>query len=148
MKHSLIAMLAPALVAFAGCNQGTPREQGVTTPPPHKPPASYGGAGNTFNLSVPRMSTPLHQREAKDVSIGIERGKNLEGDVSFQFTDSPPGVALESVHPVIKHGDTLAKFTFEAQNDASPGDFTIKVTEPASKGVDAAVPLKASVAKK
>ncbi|AGA27180.1 hypothetical protein [Singulisphaera acidiphila] len=147
MKHAWIAVLVPALVALAGCNQDIPQGQGVITTLPRKPLA-YGEADITFNRSVPRMSTPLHQGEAKDVSTAIERGRSFEGDVTFQFTDNPPGVTLDSVLPVIKNGDTLAKFTLEPQSDASPGDFTIKVTGHGSKGADAAVPLKASVPKK
>ncbi len=147
MKSALTGLLATALVALTGCNQGTPGGQGVTTNPPHKPPA-YGEADNTFNLSMPRMSTTLHQGETKDVSIGIERGTNFDGDVTLAFADGPQGVTLNSANPVIKHGDTQAKVTLKARDDASLGDFTIKVTGHPSKGADATNLLKITVAKK
>jgi len=147
MKNSLIVLLASASVALAGCNQGTPGGQGVTTTPPHKPPV-YGEADNTFNLSVPRMSTTLHQGETKDVTIGIERGKNFDQDVALKVAEGPTGVTADFASPVIKHGDSEAKLTFKAADDASLGDFTVKVTGHPAKGADATIDFKITVAKK
>ena len=61
------------------------------------------------------MSTTLHQGETKDVSIGIERGKNFDEDVTLKFADGPEGVTLDSASPVIKHGDTETKVTLKAR---------------------------------
>jgi len=94
------------------------------------------------------MSTTLHQGETKNVPIGIERGKNFEGDVTLQFADGPQGVTLDSANPVIKHGGTEANVTLKAQDDASLGDFTIKVTGHPTKGPDATNQLKITVAKR
>lgn len=147
MKTPFAGLLTSALVALAGCNQGTPGGQGVTTKPPHKPPA-YGEAENTFNLSMPRRLTTLHQGETKDVSIGIERGKNFDGDVTLAFADGPQGVTIDSANPVIKHGDTEAIVTLKALSDAALGDFTIKVTGHPPTGPDAANQLKITVSRK
>jgi hypothetical protein len=87
MKTSFAGLLALALVTITGCNQGTPGGPGVTNPPQKQP--AYGEAEKTFKLSVPRMSTTLHQGETKEVAIGIERGKNFEGDVTLTFADAP-----------------------------------------------------------
>ena len=119
---------------------------GITNPP-HRQPA-YGEAENTFKLSVPRTSTTLHQGETKEVAIGIERGKNFEGDVTLKFAGGPEGVTIESASPIIKHGDTEAKATLKATADASLGDFTVKVTGHPIKGPDATSELKITVAKK
>jgi hypothetical protein len=94
------------------------------------------------------MSTTLHQGETKEVPIGIERGKNFEGDVALKFADGPEGVTIDSPSPVIKHGDTEAKVTLKATNDASLGNFTIKVTGHPTKGPDATTELKITVIKK
>lgn len=148
MKRSFAGFLAMALVAMSGCsNQGTPGGPGVATNPPHKPP-SYGEADNTFNLSVPHQSTTLHQGETKDVSIGIERGKNFNGDVTLTFAEGPEGVTIASASPVIKHGDTEAKVTLKATDDASLGDFTVKVMGHPTAGPDATNELKITVVKK
>ena len=146
MKTSFAGLLALALVTLTGCNQGTPGGSGVTNPPRKQP--AYGEAEKTFKLSVPRMSTTLHQGETKEVSIGIERGKNFEGDVTLMFADGPEGVTVESASPIIKHGDTAAKVTLKAKADASLGDFTVKMTGHPTEGPDATSEFKLTVAKK
>lgn len=146
MKTSFAVLLALALVTLTGCNQGTPGGPGVTNPPQKQP--AYGEAEKTFKLSVPRMSTTLHQGETKEVAIGIERGENFEGDVTLNFADGPQGVTIESASPIIKHGDTAAKVTLKATADASLGDFTVKVTGHPTKGPDATNELKITVVKK
>jgi hypothetical protein len=146
MKTSFAGLLALAIVTLTGCNQGTPGGAGITNPPQKQP--AYGEAEKTFNLSVPRTSTTLHQGETKEVAIGIERGKNFEGDVTLKFAGGPEGVTIESASPIIKHGDTEAKATLKATADASLGDFTVKVTGHPIKGPDATSELKITVAKK
>jgi Quinohemoprotein amine dehydrogenase, alpha subunit domain III len=146
MKTSFAALLALALVTLTGCNQGTPGGSGVTSPTQKQP--AYGEAEKTFKLSVPRMSTTLHQGETKDVAIGIDRGKNFEGDVTISFADGPEGVTIESASPVIKHSETEAKVTLKATADASLGDFTVKVTGHPTEGPDATSEFKLTVAKK
>ena len=146
MKTSFAGLLALALVTITGCNQGTPGGSGVTSPPQKQP--AYGEAEKTFKLSVPRLSTTLHQGETKEVAIGIERGKNFEGDVTLTFADGPEGVTIESASPIIKHGDTEAKVTLKAKADASLGDFTVKVTGHPTEGPDATSEFKLTVAKK
>jgi len=147
MKSSFAGLVALVPIVLAGCGQvSTPGGPGVTTPPKKQP--AYGEAEKTFNLSVPRMSTSLHQGETKEVSIGIERGKNFEGDVTLTFADGPEGVSIGSASPIIKHGDTAAKVTLKATADASLGDFTVKVTGHPTQGSDATSELKITVAKK
>jgi len=146
MKVSFAPLLVLVAFALAGCDQSTPGGPGITNPP-HKQPV-YGETENTFNLSVPRMSTTLHQGETKEASIGIARGKNFDGDVELSFADGPEGVTLSSTTPIIKHGDTEAKVTLKAAADASLGDFTIKVKGHPTTGADATSEFKVTVAKK
>ncbi len=147
MKTSFAGLLMSALIALTGCSQGsTPGGPGVTTPRQRQP--AYGEAEKTFNLSVPRLSTTLHQGETKEVAIGIERGKNFEGDVTFEFAEGPEGVTIASSSPIIKHGDTAAKVTLKAAADASLGDFTVKVTGHPTEGPDSTSEFKITVAKK
>ena len=87
MKTSFAVLLALALVTLTGCNQGTPGGSGVTNPPQKQP--AYGEAEKTFKLSVPRMSTTLHQGETKEVEVGIERGKNFELTFRTSALDYP-----------------------------------------------------------
>ena len=57
-------------------------------------------------------------------------------------------MSLASASPMIKHGDTEAKVTLKATDDASLGEFTIKVTGHPSKGADATSEFKITVVKK
>jgi len=146
MKSSFAGLVVMALVAFTGCNRGTPGGPGATDATPKKP--AFGQADDTFNLSVPYMSTSLKQGETKAVSISIKRGKNFDEDVTLKFADVPKGVTLDPASPVIKHGDTEAKLTLKAADDASLGDFTIKVTGHPTKGGDSSNEFKITVDKK
>jgi len=146
MTKAFAGLLVMALVAITGCDRGTSGGPGVTNPP-HKQPV-YGEADDTFNLSVPLMSTTLHQGESKEVVIGIKRGKNFDEDVTLKFADGPTGVTIDPANPVIKHGDTEAKVTFKAADDAALGDFTVKVTGHPTKGADASNDFKITVVKK
>jgi hypothetical protein len=147
MKTSFAGLLISALMALAACSPvSAPGGPGVTTPRQRQP--AYGEAEKTFNLSVPRLSTTLHQGETKEVAIGIERGKNFEGDVTFEFAEGPEGVTIASSSPIIKHGDTAAKVTLKAAADASLGDFTVKVTGHPTEGPNSSSEFKITVAKK
>jgi hypothetical protein len=148
MKRSSAGLLATVMVmvAVSGCSQAVPGGPGVTSPSQKQP--AYGGADRTFNLTVPHMSTTLHQGESKEVSIGIERGKNFEEDVTLKFADGPKGVTLASANPVIMHGSTEARASLKATNDASPGDFTVKMTGHPTTGADATNEFKITVVKK
>lgn len=135
-----------ALLAVTGCNQGTPGGPGTSDPTAKKP--LYGQASDTFNLSVPTLSTSLKQGETHEGSIGIKRGKNFEEDVTLQFADLPKGVTLVPANTVLKHGDTEAKFTLKAEDEAPLGDFKVKVTGRPAKGGEATNEFKLTVAKK
>ena len=146
MTSPFAGLLVMALVAMTGCDRGTSGGPGATDPPRKQP--VYGEADDTFNLSMPLMSTTLHQGEPKEVAVGINRGKNFDEDVTLKFADGPKGVTIGSANPVIKHGDSEAKLTFKVADDASLGDFTVKVTGHPTKGVDASNDFKITVAKK
>jgi hypothetical protein len=145
MRTSFGAFLAAVLVTLSGCNEGTPGGAGVTNP--GRTPPTVGQAENTFKLNVPFLATTLKQGESKDLTIGIDRGKNFEGDVSLVFDDPPKGVTINSAKPVIQHGDTEAKVTLKASSDAALGDFSVKVKGHPSKGPDATSELRISVVK-
>jgi uncharacterized membrane protein len=146
MTRSFAGLLVVAVVTMTGCGQGTSGGPGVSNPPQKQP--VYGEADDTFNLNMPLMSTTLHQGESTEVAVGIKRGKNFDEDVALKFAAGPKGVTIESANPVIKHGDTEAKLTFKAAEDAALGDFTVKVTGHPTKGADASNEFKITVAKK
>lgn len=145
-RFSIVVFLAAAL-GLSGCNgKGTPGGPGATKPETNKP--HMGQAEDTFSLSAPTLSTTVKQGETKTVTLGVKRGKNFDEDVTLKFADLPKGVTISPASPVIKHGDTDAKLTIQAADDAAVGDFTVKVTGHPSKGPDATSELKLKIDKK
>lgn len=57
-------------------------------------------------------------------------------------------MTVEPASPVIKHGDTDAKITFKAEDEAPLGDFKVKVTGHPTKGGDAQIEFKLTIAAK
>jgi hypothetical protein len=153
MKNLHVGLVAMALVALNGCSQGTPGGPGAATTP-SKPAATtaqkpvIGMAEETFTLSVPTLSTHLTQGETKNASIGVTRGKNFDEDVTLKFDGVPKGITIDPASHIIKHGDTEAKLSFEAADDAALGEFTVKVTGHPTKGADAKTEFKLTIAKK
>lgn len=143
MKSSFAGLAVMTLAALTGCTQGTPGGSGATDKSP-----AYGQTDDTFNLSVPVMSSHLQQGKEKEATVGIKRAENFEEDVALTFSDVPEGVSVEPASPVIKHGDTNAKITFKAENEAALGNFKVKVTGHPTKGRDAQVEFKLTVAAK
>jgi uncharacterized membrane protein len=141
--------LVLSLAACVGCGKSTPGGPGAGAD--QKKPL-YGEADNTFDLSVPSnlpyQSTTLKQGETTTASISIKRGKSFDQDVTLQFEGMPTGVTVEPANPVIKHGDTEAKLTLKATDNAALGDFTIKVKGKPTKGSDASNEFKITVNKK
>ncbi len=143
MKSTFAGFALVALTALAGCSQGTPGGPGTTDKAP-----TYGQANDTFNLSVPLKTSTVQQGKQTETMIGVKRGKNFDEDISLRFTDIPPGVTIEPGSMMIKHGDSDAKFTFKAGDNAPIGDFLIKITGHPTKGSDAEVEYKLKIAAK
>jgi hypothetical protein len=131
------------LAALTGCSQGTPGGPGTA----EKKPA-FGQADDTFHLSVPVLSSSVQQGEQTEATVGIKRAKNFDEDVALTFADVPKGVTVEPASPVIKHGDTDAKITFKAGDEAPLGDFKVNVTGHPTKGSDAQIAFKLTIAAK
>ncbi len=147
MKNLIAGLTMFTLTALAGCTQGTPGGPGVTGTTGEKPPV-LGQAADTFNLSVPVLSSSLQQGNQMEATIGIKRGKNFDEDVALSFDDVPLGVTIKPENAAIKHGDTDTKIHVDAGEDAPVGDYTIKVTGHPTKGGDAKVEFKLTVAAK
>jgi len=146
MKISIAGLALMSLAVVAGCTQGTPGGPGTADTAGTKP--AYGQANDTFNLSVPYTSTSLQQGEQMEATIGIKRAENFDEDVSLQLVDVPEGVTVEPANPVIRHGDTDAKLTFKAADEAPLGEFKIKITGHPTTGGDAQIEFKLAIAPK
>ncbi len=89
MKKRFAGLTVLTLAALGGCTQGTPGGTGTTNTTANRP--TFGQAEETFNLSVPLMSSTLQQGSEAEAVVGIKRGKNFGEDVELQFADVPPG---------------------------------------------------------
>ncbi|NQV26700.1 MAG: hypothetical protein HQ518_20290 [Rhodopirellula sp.] len=143
MKMVFVALTVATLV---GCNQGTPGGPGATAANGENP--TTGQADDTFNLSVPMTSSSLQQGDQSEVTVGIDRAKNFDQDVTLKFSDVPEGVTIGPVSPVIKSSDTDVKLTLTAGDGTPTGDFKFSITGHPTKGADAQIEFKLTVAPK
>ena len=146
MKRFFTGLTMIMLTVVSGCSQGTPGGPGTTDKSSKKP--VIGQADDTFNLSVPVMSSSLQQGENSQATIGIKRAKNFDEDVALTFADVPRGVTIVPASPIIKHGDADVKITFHAENQSAVGEFKIRVTGHPAKGGDANVDFKLAISAK
>ncbi len=155
MKNCILASAVLALFGLVGCNSGTPGGPGVDKAKTQENNSKVSKAehsmrqpDDTFTLTVPTLSTKIKQGEAKEVTIGIKRGKNLDQDVALKLDGLPSGVTADPAAPTIQKSEKEAKITVKAANDAAVGDFTVKVIGHPSQGEDASNTFKLTIAKK
>jgi len=148
MKIAWSLLLLAAALTVDGCATTPPPARGDKPGGPGAPAQQtvYGPADNSFNLSL--ESNSLRQGDRKSVTVAIYRNVNFKGDVTLGFGDLPKGLSIDPGSPVIKRDDTEAHFTLTAADDASIGDFSIRVTGHPSKGPDASNDFNVTVDKK
>lgn len=176
MKTVYGSLLVIVALTLIGCDEGTPGGPGVTkktpstptpsttevtpdttplttpdttssTTPSTTPETSLTDADNTFRLDAPNLTTALKQGESKSISIAISRETNFMEDVALTFSGVPDGVTITPADPMILKGDTEAKLTIAAAEDAAIGDFKIKIVGHPTKGADATNEFSVSVSK-
>ena len=103
---------------------------------------------DAFAISVPFWTTALKQGEAKAIAIAISREKRFDQDVTLTFDRLPKGVTVEPAAGAIKTGESEARLTIRAADDADLGEFAVKITGHAPRGPDAVHEFKFTVAKK
>jgi len=172
MKALAATLTAASIILISGCDTGTPggpavdrtttpmNDREITTPTPAETEtrpetdtsvlqetsrAIVGPSDGTFTLDVPNLATTLKQGESKATSIEINRGDNMNQDVTLEFANVPPGVTVEPAQPVIKNGETEADVMITASADAAVGDYTIRVNGSPATGADATNEFKISI---
>ena len=153
MRSMLLVAAALAMVGLVGCGPagttgGPGAEKKESKSKLEKLEDKVRQPEDTCSLTVPALSAKLKQGEAKEVVIGIKRGKNFDEDVVLTFDELPTGVTVEPASPTIKHGEENVKVMVKAKDDAAVGDHTIKLKGKPSKGKEATNEVKVSVAKK
>ncbi|HZU97448.1 MAG TPA: hypothetical protein VFF73_12180 [Planctomycetota bacterium] len=140
MKKMLGALLFVALAAGLGCHSGSSGGPGTEDPSKEH---YVGNPDESFNIVM--VETQIRQGETKTVTIPIKRTVNFEEDVTLSFEDMPRGITVDDPHPKIKHGEPGARVQLTAADDASLGDFTLKVTGHPTRGGDAVNDFKLKV---
>jgi hypothetical protein len=125
MKRFVLWSVIPAafLLVLAGCQQST-----VEGPDKKK-----------LTLKKP-MDVTIKRGDTNQVTVSIDRG-NFRDPVSVSFDNLPKGVTVQDKDTKINSGDSSAKFTLKAADDAElvtnhetkatvTGPDGIKVTEP------------------
>ena len=147
MKRFHTTIFAIALTPILGCNEGTSGGPGASSDAQAQK-SVLGRADNSFNLSGPVLPTSVQQGGQADVIIGINRTKNFDSDVALEFNSLPKGVTIHPEHPVIKHGDSEAKFAISVDESVVKGEFKISVLGHPNKGADAKLDLRIAVTAK
>jgi ABC-type Zn uptake system ZnuABC Zn-binding protein ZnuA len=128
MKKLAFLSLIPALflLVLVGCQQTTNTEDGK-------------------KLSVTKPSDVTIKRgDTATVNVSISRG-GFRDAVNVKFEDLPKGVKVQDADTKIASGETSAKFTLKAADDAELGEKTVKVVVTGTGGIKADEAFKATV---
>jgi hypothetical protein len=134
------ALSLVALVAVVGCNMGSSGGPGASDSSKEH---YVGKPDESFTLGM--VQTTIRQGETKSVSIPIKRTLNFDEDVRLSFGEMPKGISVDDSHPRIKHGETEARFSLTAEDEAALGDFSLKVTGEPTHGGEAVNDFKITV---
>jgi hypothetical protein len=155
MKNCILTAAVAALIGVMGCSNGTTGGPGADKAKQQEKDSKLKQAEDklsqpedTFRLTVPTLAVRLKQGEAKEIAIGIKRGKNFDQDVSLKFDGVPTGVTFTPATPVIKHGDAEAKVNVKAADNAALGESTVKATGKPGNGAEATSEIKLVISKK
>lgn len=113
-------VLTPGLLIAAGCGKDT--EPAKTPVEPGKPKAE-----NTFNLTLPSTATNIAQGGDEKVTISVDRGDNLTGEIGLDFAP-PEGVTISPESPTIAADKSETQVTVKIAGDAAMGEKSIPVT--------------------
>jgi hypothetical protein len=103
---------------------------------------------DSFTMSMPFWTTDLKQGETKTFSIKINREQRFDQDVALHFDGLPNGITVEPAVASIKNGESEAKFSLKAVDNAALGNFAVTATGHPTKGSDVSHEFKFTVAKK
>ncbi len=149
MKTTLSCVLMATALTMSGCADAPEPTTGDRPGGPGVPVALkpvHNPADETFNLSL--ETTFLRQGERKTVGVTVYRNVNFNEEVTLGFGELPKGLSIDNGSPVIKRNEERAHFALTAAEDASIGDFSIRVTGHPTKGVDASNDFNITVDKK
>ncbi len=145
MKRTIamfLSLSSAGLLALTGCGtkEGNPGGPGANNP--DKP--LVGSQDNTFTITSSSVTVYAGGKPA-DSSIGIKRGTGFTQEVGLEFGNLPSGVKLTPATKSIPNGTDEVKFTVTADDNATPGEYVVKVTGKPASGPNSNVDLKLTV---
>jgi hypothetical protein len=132
MKAIFSGIIALSLIGLIGCTGSTEKAGGSGST--DKTPSYTGAKEGQFQLKPPVFADSVKQGASDVVTIGIDRGKNFDEDVTLSFEGVPDHVTLDPKSPTIKKGDKEAKVTVKVDEKAGLGKHDIKVIGTPTKG--------------
>ena len=169
MKRLLAVCLCTALAVSFGCNEpkstGGPGTTGTQSKGTSKDTTGTTTRGTTtdttrdgmkdhttdkdktFTITAPSGTTDIKQGQSKEITISINRGKELKQDVKLTLTSDDKGVMVEPDNSMVKASDDASgvKFTLKANKDAAIGEHKIHVKATAESGPPAETEFKVKV---
>jgi len=133
MKHAFCWLVALALVpaVICGCNKSPP-----------------GGEGKeTFNVSAPTSSTALTQGESGTVTLTVKPSKDARENVKLSAKPLEDGLkaSLEQESVKLSGSNQDVKMTVTADDNATAGKHTVRVTATPDKGKATSVDIAFNV---
>src|SRR5262245_61010871 len=121
MKTLLILVLSIGMsVAMVGCSDGKPGGPGVSG-------GTTTDRSDSFALDVPAMNPTVNPGGSQDFKVAVNRGSDMDQQITLKFSNLPPGVTVSPPVPSIAPGNDEANLTLIAAPDAAPGKFTVTV---------------------
>jgi hypothetical protein len=131
---SWLGLTAAGLVALflmTGCTEETPPGgPGATTTTEDGDPAQPEA---TFQLELPSGATNIEQGASEQITIGIDRGDELQDEVQISFRP-PQGVTIDPEQTTIPPGAEEVEVTLMVDATAPPGELMIDVEGQAAAG--------------
>ena len=145
---SWLGLTAAGLVALflmTGCTEETnPGGPGAVTTTDDGDPAQPEA---TFKLEMPSGATNIEQGKSEPITIGIDRGEDLQDEVQITFTP-PQGVTLDPEQTTIPPGAEEVEVTVTVDATAPPGELMVDVEGQAASGPPATGHFRIEVTEK
>jgi uncharacterized membrane protein len=129
MKRLVTLMAAAAVVAFSGC--------GAKSSSPGGNP-SKKDEQVTLKIGLMEKSITLHQGEAKNITLTLDRGKEFKQDITLTAKVDPKSkLEVDPESKEVKASDTNeVTFNIKAAKDSPEGDHEVQFSAKVKGGAD------------
>jgi hypothetical protein len=133
-----VVLLASTSLGMVGCSDGTPGGPGVAG-------GETKDRAKTFALNTPSLDTTVDQGGTEQVKVSVNRGRQMDQQITLRFEGLPPGVTVNPDKAEIAPGTNDATVTVNAAPDAPVGKFTVTVVGEPVQGANAVAKMDIKV---